>query len=135
MQHARRHRACWTAANHHGWEGCVAAGGPKDLRFRVELSTDVAEVGRAAFVALTHAAWLRYLTHLEGAELRAELLRLPPPNREWQQKAAHDAFAIVGAALPAGDPFRDALARYAVEAIPKLLDGCAPPPPAISLFH
>lgn len=113
----------------------MAAEEAKHLRFRLELSTDVAEVGRAAFVALTHAAWLRYLTHLEGAELRAELLRLPPPTREWQHKAAQDAFAVIGAALPAGDPFRDALARYAAEAIPKLLDGCAPPTPALSLFH
>jgi hypothetical protein len=113
----------------------VAADDAKDLMFRLELSTDVAEVGRAAFVALTHAAWLRYLTHLEGAELRAELLRLPLPDRNWQHKAAHDAFAIIGAALPAGDPFREALARYAAEAIPKLLDGCAPPTPAMSLFH
>jgi hypothetical protein len=123
------------AADHHGREDCVGADDGKDLRFRLELSSDVAEVGRAAFVALTHAAWLRYLTHLEGAELRAEVLRLPPPNREWQRQAAHDAFAIIGAALPAGDPFRAALARYAAEAIPKLLEGCAPPAPSLSLFH
>jgi hypothetical protein len=113
----------------------VADDAAKDLSFRLELTSDVAEIGRAAFVALTHAAWLRYLTHLEGAELRAEVLRVPPPDRAWQHRAAEDAFAIIGAALPPGDPFRDALARYAAEAIPKLLDGSAPPTPAITLFH
>lgn len=107
----------------------------KGHSFRLELSSDVAEVGRAAFVALTHAAWLRYLTHVEGAELRAELLRTAPPDRGWQRRAAEEAFAIIGAALPAGDPFREALARYAAEAIPKLLDGSAPPTPMVTLLH
>jgi hypothetical protein len=100
--------------------------------FRLELGQDVGEIGRAAFVALTHAAWLRYLTHLEGAELRAELLHRAPPDRAWQLRAAEDAFAIVAAALPVGDPFRAALERYAADAIPKLIDGDAPVAPSPS---
>jgi hypothetical protein len=92
--------------------------------FRLTMTSSPVELTYAAFSALTHVAWHRYLTDLEGAELRHALgMKGPTVDRAWKLETARRAFRIVATTFPEGVPMRAELERYAEEAIPVVVDG------------